>query len=158
MTGHTGLIDADESAAGLIARIEELSAENSGSFWHKQRRPPLVSALTPFSSLIAQLDRDGDAFQTELPAIGFRRTAYGGLTTALCYEAAYVHFQITAAALGPQVTFIGPAMGCLTLKTKMLRQGRNVSFIEVDLMAIRALRPAVCSHLAPQGRLNSPRP
>ena len=35
MTGHTGLIDADESAAGLIARIEELNAENSGSFWHQ---------------------------------------------------------------------------------------------------------------------------
>ena len=34
MTGHQGLIDAPESAAGLIARIDRLSLESSGSFWH----------------------------------------------------------------------------------------------------------------------------
>jgi NAD(P)-dependent dehydrogenase (short-subunit alcohol dehydrogenase family) len=34
MTGHQGLIDAPESAAGLIARIDELTLESSGSFWH----------------------------------------------------------------------------------------------------------------------------
>lgn len=34
MTGHNGLIDPDESAAGLIARMEELSLDNTGSFWH----------------------------------------------------------------------------------------------------------------------------
>ncbi|MDT8438695.1 MAG: SDR family oxidoreductase [Wenzhouxiangellaceae bacterium] len=34
MTGHTGHIDADESAAGLIARIDELSLATTGSFRH----------------------------------------------------------------------------------------------------------------------------
>ncbi len=34
MTGHSGLVDPDESAAGLIARIDELTLETSGSFWH----------------------------------------------------------------------------------------------------------------------------
>jgi NAD(P)-dependent dehydrogenase (short-subunit alcohol dehydrogenase family) len=34
MTGHTGLIDPPESAAGIIARIDELTPETSGSFWH----------------------------------------------------------------------------------------------------------------------------
>jgi len=34
MTGHTGLIDPDESAAGLIARIDELTLETSGAFRH----------------------------------------------------------------------------------------------------------------------------
>ncbi len=34
MTGHQGLIDAREAAAGLIARIDELTLETSGSFWH----------------------------------------------------------------------------------------------------------------------------
>jgi NAD(P)-dependent dehydrogenase (short-subunit alcohol dehydrogenase family) len=34
MTGHGGLIDPDESAAGLIARMEELNLKNTGSFWH----------------------------------------------------------------------------------------------------------------------------
>lgn len=34
MTSHNGLIDTDESAAGLIARMEELNLTNTGSFWH----------------------------------------------------------------------------------------------------------------------------
>ena len=34
MTGGNGMIDADESAKGLIARIDELDLEHSGGFWH----------------------------------------------------------------------------------------------------------------------------
>ncbi|MFT7234489.1 MAG: NAD(P)-dependent dehydrogenase (short-subunit alcohol dehydrogenase family) [Methylophagaceae bacterium] len=34
MTGHNGLMDTDESASGLIARMDELNIENSGTFWH----------------------------------------------------------------------------------------------------------------------------
>jgi len=34
MTGHQGLVDAPESAAGLIARIDELTLESSGLFLH----------------------------------------------------------------------------------------------------------------------------
>ncbi|MGA7307114.1 MAG: SDR family oxidoreductase [Rhodothermales bacterium] len=35
MTGHQGLIDADESVRGLLERMDELTLENSGSFWHQ---------------------------------------------------------------------------------------------------------------------------
>lgn len=34
MTGHSGLIDADAAAQGLLARIDQLTLETSGSFWH----------------------------------------------------------------------------------------------------------------------------
>jgi NAD(P)-dependent dehydrogenase (short-subunit alcohol dehydrogenase family) len=34
MTGHQGLIDPPESAAGIIARVDELTLETSGGFWH----------------------------------------------------------------------------------------------------------------------------
>jgi len=34
MTGFGGLIDVDESARGLLQRIDELNAENTGTFWH----------------------------------------------------------------------------------------------------------------------------
>ena len=34
MTGHQGLIDPPESAAGLIARIDELTLESTGTFRH----------------------------------------------------------------------------------------------------------------------------
>ena len=35
MTGNTGYIDTDESARGLVARIQALSMDNSGTFWHQ---------------------------------------------------------------------------------------------------------------------------
>ncbi len=35
MTHFEGLIDCSEAAAGLIARIEELTLETSGGFWHE---------------------------------------------------------------------------------------------------------------------------
>lgn len=34
MTGHSGLIDTDESVSGLLQRMEELTLATSGSFWH----------------------------------------------------------------------------------------------------------------------------
>ena len=34
MTNDKGLINTKESAEGLLARIEELSLENTGGFWH----------------------------------------------------------------------------------------------------------------------------
>lgn len=34
MTSHNGLINTDESASGLLARMDELNLDNTGSFWH----------------------------------------------------------------------------------------------------------------------------
>ncbi len=34
MVGNNGLIDTDESVLGLLARMDELTLETSGSFWH----------------------------------------------------------------------------------------------------------------------------
>src|SRR6056300_728962 len=34
MTQGSGLVEADESAAGLIARMDELGLEHTGTFWH----------------------------------------------------------------------------------------------------------------------------
>ena len=34
MTGYNGLIDTDESARGLIQRIDDLTLQTSGTFWH----------------------------------------------------------------------------------------------------------------------------
>jgi len=39
MTEGRGLIDADEAAAGLLARIDELNLDNSGTFWHAKGEP-----------------------------------------------------------------------------------------------------------------------
>ncbi|MFV1872632.1 MAG: SDR family oxidoreductase [Oleiphilus sp.] len=34
MVGYRGMIEPNESASGLVKRIEDLSLENTGSFWH----------------------------------------------------------------------------------------------------------------------------
>ncbi len=34
MTGHTGMVEPEESARGLLARIDALSLETTGTFWH----------------------------------------------------------------------------------------------------------------------------
>ncbi len=34
MTGNKGMINTDESARGLIQRIEQLNLDNTGGFWH----------------------------------------------------------------------------------------------------------------------------
>jgi NAD(P)-dependent dehydrogenase (short-subunit alcohol dehydrogenase family) len=39
MTGHQGHVEPAESAAGLIARIDELTLETSGGFWHANGEP-----------------------------------------------------------------------------------------------------------------------
>jgi len=39
MTGNAGMVDPPESAAGLIARIDELDLESSGSFRHANGEP-----------------------------------------------------------------------------------------------------------------------
>lgn len=36
MTGNQGFVDTQHSAQGLLARIEQLSLENSGTFWHAE--------------------------------------------------------------------------------------------------------------------------
>ena len=35
MTGHNGYIEPQEAAAGLIARLDALTLETSGTFWHQ---------------------------------------------------------------------------------------------------------------------------
>jgi NAD(P)-dependent dehydrogenase (short-subunit alcohol dehydrogenase family) len=35
MTGHQGLINADESVRGLLARMDALTLQESGCFWHQ---------------------------------------------------------------------------------------------------------------------------
>ena len=35
MTGHQGLIDADASVRGLLARMDALTLDDSGGFWHQ---------------------------------------------------------------------------------------------------------------------------
>lgn len=60
------------------------------------------------------------------------RTAYGGLTAALCLEAATpLAAGLPVRAL--QIAFIGPVNGRVTCKPELLRQGKNTVFVSVRM-------------------------
>lgn len=61
------------------------------------------------------------------------RTLYGGLTAALCYEAAVRRFDDLPPLRSMQVSFIGPVTDSPQITARRLRQGRNVTAIQSDM-------------------------
>ncbi|WP_235536742.1 thioesterase family protein [Phenylobacterium sp. Root700] len=81
-----------------------------------------------------------DIFSVELPDNWLQgRTAYGGLTAAICLEAA----QRSTANLPPlrsaQFALVGPATGALRIQPSVLRRGRSTVFVGVDLTGAAGL-------------------
>ena len=87
----------------------------------------LVSALTP---------NDG-FFDAVIPA-GWRqgRTAYGGVTSALSYAAAQKAFSDLPPLRSFQTTFIGPVGENARFKPTILRTGKNVICVNVDVTSV----------------------
>ncbi len=100
---------------------------------------------TAFSDVLASLAEDGDGFAIDLTEDWRQgRTAYGGVSAALCYEAAKRKFGLQGMLRSAQIAYIGPASGRLTLAPTLLRQGKSTTFAAVDLagesgLAVRAL-------------------
>lgn len=92
--------------------------------------------LTPFSHLIRSLEQqDGHhLYGVTLPADWLQgRTAYGGLSAALCLEANSRTFNELPPLRSAQFTFIGPATGALRIAASTLRAGKSTVFTGVDL-------------------------
>ncbi|MBV9993258.1 MAG: thioesterase family protein [Alphaproteobacteria bacterium] len=88
--------------------------------------------MTPFSALISTLT---DEFRIALSDDWLQgRTAYGGLSAALCVEAALRAIPELPPLRAAQFAFIGPAAGELSLRTSILRRGKSSVFVGVDLI------------------------
>ncbi|GGY24896.1 thioesterase family protein [Paludibacterium paludis] len=100
--------------------------------------------MTPFSSVMT-LDAVADGFAAHVPGDWLQgRTTYGGLSAALCVEAAGRAFGGLPPLRSAQFAFAGPASGGLRIETRVLRQGKSSVFAGVDLfgeegLATRAL-------------------
>lgn len=100
---------------------------------------------TAFSQLFSAAVTDGDSLSVELPEDWLQgRTAYGGLSAALCVEAALRHAPDAPPLRSAQFAFAGPASGRLTATPAVLRRGKSSAFIGVDLvgeagLAVRAM-------------------
>ncbi len=87
-----------------------------------------------FPALLASLERTrpGELAAT-VPATWMQgRTTYGGLTAALCHEAAR-ELGGGAPLRSAQVAFIGPVGGRVSVAAAILRTGRSSAFVGADL-------------------------
>jgi acyl-CoA thioesterase len=90
--------------------------------------------MSSFCDLMAALTRDGDVFKTEITSDWLQgRTAYGGLSAALCVEAARRALPDLPPLRSAQFTLIGPAAGPLSIVVSTLRRGKSAVFVNADL-------------------------
>ena len=98
-----------------------------------------------FTGLLAGLSCDADgSMRAAIPADWMQgRTTYGGLTAALCLEAA-LPLADGMPLRAVQVAFVGPSGGEVVMTPSLMRRGKNTVFASVDLtgpqgLAARAL-------------------
>ena len=93
-----------------------------------------AATLTSFSHIIAALQQQADHFSIALPSDWLQgRTAYGGLSAALCLEATLRRFPDLPPLRSAQFAFVGPATGALRIAATMLRRGKSTVFASADL-------------------------
>ncbi len=86
-----------------------------------------------YLDLVETLNARDDGYQCKIPDNWRQgRTAYGGVTAALSYETAQRQFADLPPIRSMQTTFVGPVGEDVTFKASRLRQGKNVSTINVD--------------------------
>lgn len=101
--------------------------------------------LTAFSSMLATMTAVDAHHTITLPPDWLQgRTAYGGLSAALCVQATLRAHPNLPPLRSAQFSFIGPASGELRITPRLLRQGKSAAFIGVDLegdsgLAVRAM-------------------
>lgn len=101
--------------------------------------------MTAFSELLAAITAEGDGFRTTISEDWLQgRTAYGGLSAALCVEAALRAVPDLPPLRSAQFTLLGPASGTLNMQASVLRKGKSAVFVGVDLtgeagLAVRAV-------------------
>lgn len=90
--------------------------------------------MSGFSELLSSIKREDEAFSVTLPENWLQgRTAYGGLSAALCVEAALRAVPDVPPLRSAQFALIGPAAGPLAITVQLLRRGKSAAFLEVDL-------------------------
>ncbi|MBC6402102.1 MAG: thioesterase family protein [Hyphomonadaceae bacterium] len=94
-----------------------------------------MSEIHPgFQSLIDALKRDEDRFTGYVP-VGWMqgRTAYGGVSTAMALAVAKARFPGLAPLRSLQMGFVGPVGEQPVFSPSVLRQGRNVTVVGVNV-------------------------
>jgi acyl-CoA thioesterase len=67
------------------------------------------------------------------------RTTYGGLSAALCLQAAYLSYPDLPPLRSASINFIGPTSGEFDVTISILRKGKSVTYINAELTSIKGL-------------------
>lgn len=95
---------------------------------------------TPFSTVMAAMQREGEQFTIVLAPDWLQgRTAYGGLSAAVCLESVLRSVPELPPLRSMQFCFIGPATGQLRAQPKVLRRGKSAVQVGVDLVGDQGL-------------------
>jgi len=125
---------------------------------------------TSFTSLLSQIAAGPDGYRV-LATDDWRqgRTLYGGISAALCLAAVQRAHPDLPPLRSAQISFIGPAIGAVTLRPTLLRQGKSASFVGCDLVSegqvgtravfcFGAARASAYARTAAQAPADVPRP
>jgi acyl-CoA thioesterase len=96
--------------------------------------------LAAYTDLLDSITRDvGNAASVVIPDAWMQgRTTYGGLTAALCLEAA-IPLAPGMPIRSAQIAFVGPVGGPVTCTPTLLRQGKNTAYVSVRMMGIEGV-------------------
>ena len=95
---------------------------------------------TPFSDLVASLAVGTQTLVGELPPDWLQgRTAYGGLSAALCLHAIDQLVPDLPPLRSAQFCFLGPAVGTLHVAPEELRRGKSAVFVGANVTAEKGL-------------------
>lgn len=91
--------------------------------------------MTRYTDLVAAITATDTGFAAQVTDDWKQgRTTYGGLSAALCVEAAQRTFPEAPPLRSAQFAFVGPAAGALSITVRPLRQGKSTLFVAVDLL------------------------
>jgi acyl-coenzyme A thioesterase PaaI-like protein len=87
------------------------------------------------SQIVSQIQRGNARHTVSIPASWHQgRTAYGGLSAAIAYQAASLAADDLPPLLTAQIAFSGPLSGDIDITTSVLRRGRNSAFIKSEII------------------------
>ena len=90
--------------------------------------------MTEFTELLSAMTEDSGTYRATMTDDWLQgRTAYGGLSAALCLEAARRAVPDLPPLRSAQFALIGPASGPLSMTPTVLRRGKSAVFVNVDL-------------------------
>ena len=90
--------------------------------------------MASFTQLTSALTQSAAGWHTDITDNWKQgRTFYGGITTGLCYETAQRELGGLPPLRSCQISFVGPVTTAPHIKAHALRQGRNVTAVQVDM-------------------------